>query len=185
MMLGRAMAALCVAVLTCAGAAGGAAQVFELPERGTLLVNIPDGWATQMQQPPRQLPPSIFVKPHDETGSGLLLTVVWPIAPATQLPDDDTMRSQVTASAEKLAPQSVEGTLKVLELKGSSGRGYYFVATDRAPKPGEFKYLAQGLVRVGDIALAFTILSNDGQDALVTAALETVRTASFRPLHRP
>jgi hypothetical protein len=27
------------------------------------------------------------------------------------------------------------------ELKGTEGRGIYFSATDRAPDPGEYKYL--------------------------------------------
>jgi hypothetical protein len=29
-------------------------------------------------------------------------------------------------------------------LKGDQARGYYFRATDRAPGPGEYKYLYQG-----------------------------------------
>jgi hypothetical protein len=41
------------------------------------------------------------------------------------------------------------------DLKGVTGLGFYFFATDRAPGPGEYKYLTQGIVRVGEISLAF------------------------------
>jgi hypothetical protein len=72
----------------------------------------------------------------------------------------------------------VEKVISLRELHGGVSRGYYFAATDRAPNPGEFKYLTQGIVHLEDINLAFTILTNDGQDAEVKAALEVLRTAS-------
>ncbi len=160
----------------------GSPQGFDLPGHGALTLRVPDGWTAQTQQPPQGLPPSIFLQPQNGIGSGLLVTAIWPIAPATKIPDDDTLRSQVAAAAAKLAPQSVEGTLRLQEFAGSSGRAVYFAATDSAPKPGEFKYLTQGIIRVGDIALAFTVLNNDGEDAVVNAALEALRSAMFRPL---
>jgi len=111
----------------------------------------------------------------------VLITAIWPIAPATKMPDDDTIRSQVVTSAKKIEPQSVEGRLALQELKGKNGRGFYFAATDRAPNPGEYKYLTQGIIRVGDIALSFTVLTNDGEEAVVKAALDTLRTATYQP----
>ena len=54
------------------------------------------------------------------------------------------------------------------------------MTTNSAPKPGEFKYLTQGIAHVGDINLAFTILTNDGQETVVTDALDMIRRASQR-----
>ncbi len=65
-------------------------------------------------------------------------------------------------------------------LVGPNSRGYYFFATDRAPAPGEWKYLTQGAVQVGAIALTFTILTNDGQEADAKAALELIRLAALK-----
>ena len=81
------------------------------------------------------------------------------------------------AAAKSAEAQSVEGSLAIQNLVGSGGRGYYFRATDRAPKPGEWKYLTQGMIRAGTIALAFTILTNDGQASIEKAALEVIRLA--------
>jgi hypothetical protein len=68
-------------------------------------------------------------------------------------------------------PESVEGILPIQALRGPHNQGYYFRATDRAPKAGEFKYLMQGIVELGGINLAFTVLTNDGQNATEKAAL--------------
>jgi hypothetical protein len=56
-------------------------------------------------------------------------------------------------------------------MRGESGMGYYFSATDRAPKPGEFKYLTQGILHIGELVASFTILSNDGGEANASDAL--------------
>jgi hypothetical protein len=83
----------------------------------------------------------------------------------------------VVSAAKSAEQQSVEGSLPLQSLVGASGRGYYFRATDRAPKPGEWKYLTQGMIRTGEIALTFTILTNDGQAAIEKAAVDMIRVA--------
>jgi len=37
--------------------------------------------------------------------------------------------------------------------------------------------MTQGIVQLGGINLAFTVLTNDGQDAIVKAALDVLRIA--------
>jgi hypothetical protein len=89
-----------------------------------------------------------------------------------------SVHDEVAAAAQGAAPQSVEKVLNVRALAGPGNQGYYFAATDTAPKPGEFKYLTQGIIHVGDINMAFTVLTNDGQDAVVKTALDMLRRAS-------
>ena len=76
----------------------------------------------------------------------------------------------------------MEKALRVRQLSGDGNQGFYFLATDSAPKPGQFKYLTQGIAHVGDINLAFTILTNDGQEMVVKDALDMIRRASQRML---
>ena len=68
-------------------------------------------------------------------------------------------------------------SLIVKELSGPACHGYYFSATDKAPKSGEYAYMTQGIARTGDILIAFTVLTNDGQEAVVKAALDMLRGA--------
>ncbi len=62
-------------------------------------------------------------------------------------------------------------------LKGSNSFGYYFTLTDRAPKAGEFKYMTQGALRVGNLMVVFTVLTNDGQSKTVDDALSMMQSA--------
>ena len=66
------------------------------------------------------------------------------------------------------------------ELQGTAGKGFYFCATDRAPKPGEYKYLTQGTIRVGELLVTFTILTNDGQAGVVSGAMMMLKTARHK-----
>ena len=88
----------------------------------------------------------------------------------------------MASAAKDAEPRSVEGSLSLQDFQGSSGHGFYFRATDKAPPPGEWKYLTQGMVRTGPIALTFSILTNDGGEATEKAALEMIRLAVVQPL---
>ncbi|HKZ69691.1 MAG TPA: hypothetical protein VJ020_06410, partial [Anaerolineales bacterium] len=87
------------------------------------------------------------------------------------------LKLRVDRSFEAIQSQVVEKKIERRELKGPAARGYYFSATDRAPKPGEHKYLTQGIVLMDDLIVAFTIFTNDGQERVVAAALEAIRSA--------
>jgi hypothetical protein len=82
--------------------------------------------------------------------------------------------------AEEAKPQATESVIEVKELRGTSGSGYYFSATDRAPGPGGFKYMTQGQIRVGGLSLLFTILTNDGQANVVSDGLTVIADAIHR-----
>ena len=110
----------------------------------------------------------------------VLITAGGSAKPGMQTPDRDTLRQQVEAAAKSFESQAVEKSLKLMELTGPALHGFYFSATDKAPKTGEYKCVTQGIARVGDIVLAFTILTHDGQEAVVKAALEMIRGTVFQ-----
>jgi hypothetical protein len=87
------------------------------------------------------------------------------------------MRQRVQQAAERIRPDSAETTLDVREFQAAAGPGYYFTATDRAPKPGEYKFLTQGMMRVGALMVTFTILTNDGQTTIISEALGMLMSA--------
>jgi hypothetical protein len=93
--------------------------------------------------------------------------------------DPNKLRAIATTISRDALAQSVEMTIPVHELTGTDVHGFYFSATDRAPKPEEWKYLTQGMVNIDGAPFAFTILTNDGQEAIGKAALEVIRTASL------
>lgn len=159
------------------GFAAAAPQSFLMPGHGSLLLNVPEGWKSDLKQPPGGLPPTIGFGGQSGGSFVVLVTAVWGSSPGSAAPDDAKMKTTVASAAKSAEPQSLEGTLSVQNLVGGTGRGYYFRATDRAPKRGEWKYLTQGMIRTGSIGLTFTILTNDGQAATEKAALEMIRLA--------
>jgi len=154
-------------------------QSFTLPGHGELRLAIPSAWKVEVHQQPGQLPPTLELSPRAGETFHILLTPVWPVPAGTSLPDLTAIRDQVAAAAKEAESQSVEKTVLVRDLSGASNHGYYFTATDRAPQPGEFKYLTQGIIHVGGVNLAFVVVTNDGQDSVNRGVLEVLRGASY------
>jgi len=166
-----------VGILVSWGAlAGSTPQQFRLPGHGILILNVPDTWRSNEKQSEAG-PPTIGLGAKSGAPFAVLITAVWGAAPEEAAPDDAKIRAAVASAAKSAEPQSVEGSLSLQDFQGTSGHGYYFKATDKAPPPGEFKYLCQGMIRTGAIALSFTILTNDGQEVTAKSALELIRTA--------
>jgi hypothetical protein len=172
------VAAIAFVIACWPGFAAPAAQNFALPGHGILLLNVPEGWKSSVKQSPGGLPPTIGFGAPSGAPFIVLITAVWGGSSGVGAPDDTKIRSTVAAAAKSAEPQSVEVSLALQNLAGASGRGYYFRATDRSPKAGEWKYLTQGMIRTGEIALTFTILTNDGQAAIEKAAVDMIRLAA-------
>lgn len=150
---------------------------FRLPQRGALQLDVPRSWKEEIRQPPQDLPPTIVFHPSSGNGFQVLITPIWAVRPGMVMPEREEIRGSVAKAAEDAKAQAVERHIPVVEIRGESGIGYYFSATDRSPKPGEFKYLTQGMVRIDELAAAFTILTNDGADEVVPDALRMLRRA--------
>jgi hypothetical protein len=150
---------------------------YELPDHGRLELLVPKSWRDEVRQPPRGLPPTIVFTPGSGASFQILLTPLFSISADMVMPTVSEVKMTVERTAAHAATQAVEETIRVKELEGGSVAGYYFTATDRAPKPGEYKYMAQGMFRVGDLAPTFTILTNDGTEIVVIDALAMLKNA--------
>jgi hypothetical protein len=150
---------------------------FELPDHGVLVIRVPSDWRDKVGQAPNRLPPTIGFAPKSGKPFRILVTPIWPIPKDRAPPTRDEIRSRVERGAQGVRAQAVEPELRIIEFQGRSGPGFYFSATDRAPKPGEYKFLTHGIVRVGELSVTFTILTNDGQEAIVAQALEALKGA--------
>jgi hypothetical protein len=81
-------------------------------------------------------------------------------------------------SSEEFLQQSVEKELKVEPFGSGEIRGSKVCATDRAPKPDEYKYVCQGILTHRGSAVIFTLLYNDagkGDAKKALAALEALK----------
>lgn len=159
------------ALLLAALAAGGPA---ELIERGGLELRLPVGWGESA--PPRTVHGAVTVTlgPREGAGFELLLSVL----PAR--PGGVDTRALVEQQGRRLLSSSVERSLAVQELRGAHGAGHYFALRDRAPGPGEFEYILQGLAVYGRREVSFTLLTRTADGPERPALLELLRGARPR-----
>jgi hypothetical protein len=150
---------------------------YPLPGHGVFKMKVPASWKDEVQQASDQLPPTIVLRPASGDQFQILITPFWQTKQDMPAINDEAARKMVQRAMDYAQPNAVEKTLKIIELQGASGRGYYFSATDKAPEEGDYKFLTQGLLLVGELAVTFTILTKDGQKEVDSAALAMLKSA--------
>lgn len=103
------------------------------------------------------------------------MTPAWEEGPAG--PNERSMRERVEQYLEGVKPSAIEKEIDLLRLESPAGPGFYFSATDQAPRPGDYKFLTHGLLKAGALSVSFTILTRDGQQQIVGDALAMLKTA--------
>ncbi len=148
---------------------------YSLPKHGLLEVSLPALWEVQIEQPPDDLPPTIIFGPKSDLPFEMLITPVWQMED-NQLPwTSEEIEQIVKKSAIAAQSQALEKTIKIISFEGSMGKGFYFSATDKNPGQGEFKYLTQGMINIGQLAITFTILTNENQESIKEMALNVIK----------
>jgi hypothetical protein len=175
-MVGLAASLLCSMAASFAADAT-AEKKYALPQRGSLQMNVPVGWSDEVRPPQRNGPPTIIFRAKDGKAFDVLVTPIWRARPEVPVATKEALRQSVQRAADEAKAQALEQTIPLIELTGASGPGFYFSVTDKAPNPGEYKYLTQGLLRVGELAVSFSILTNDGQEQVREDALTLLKSA--------
>jgi hypothetical protein len=145
---------------------------------GILELHVPISWAENIK-PSEGVP----AKTIEYTNKGSLqfsiqITPIWPEVTNINLNNQDSIKNLVVSAARKAKEQAVETNIPVKQFKGGNKIGYYFTATDRAPGPGEFKYMTQGVMTASQYGLLFTILTNDYNSKHINDALSLLLTAN-------
>jgi hypothetical protein len=166
----------CLLAILAAGSSSAFAETtqardYAINDGTTLQLTMPVSWQVRVKKKSEK---AIAIELTPATGAPFEILIM---AGEKTITGDGSIRDKVAAAAKQLEPQSVEGTAVLQKLNGPSSNGFHFALTDPHPKPGEFKYLDQGITRVGEIDAAFTILTNDGQESTVKAALEMLQQA--------
>jgi len=152
-------------------------RAYQIGQHGTLQLSVPASWNDQMRQRPNDEPPTILLTSEQGYSFNVQLTPLWSAKPDAVIPDAEAIKRTVNKAAEEASNQVTETTIATQEIQGVTGSGYYFRVTDCVPKPAEFKYMTKGMLRVGDLILAFTILSNDSAESAVVDALKMLKGA--------
>ena len=138
---------------------------------GALVLDVDESW--RQAQAPRGSGAALYLEAADPQRAVILVTPI----PLSQT--DAQIREMVQSRAKGVGAQAVEKTT-VQRIEGPNARGYYFKATDPAPKPGEHVYMYQGIVGGLPASATFTILFNPGAEKEAAAALAAIGTLRIR-----
>jgi hypothetical protein len=153
---------------------------YELPNHDTLELVIPRGWTDHFDQPQGGGTPTIEIAVADGGPRQVFVRPEWADPTAKDVRELPQLRDAVRDLAERIQPEAVENYLEVRHIAGTHGVGFYFTATDRNPRPEEFKFMNQGALQAGGLTLWFTILTNAGQDTVAVEALAMLQGAVHR-----
>jgi hypothetical protein len=150
---------------------------YALPDNGFLELQVPGNWREIVRRPPEGGPPTIVFGPDQGTPFEVSVTPAWEQGPLGPDADERWIRQQVEQYLEGVKPNAVEKTIDLVRIDSPSRRGLYFSATDKAPRAGDYKFLTHGLLKAGELAVTFTILTRDGQEQTVSDAMAMLKTA--------
>jgi hypothetical protein len=123
------------------------------------------------------MPPTIIFNPAKGNDFQVMITVLWGKTGEQGINSQEKVRTFVEKDGQKLLPNIAETKIVLTEIKGVSNRGYYFSVTDKAPNPGEYRYMTRGGIAVGNLLLNATILYRVKDSESVKDALSMLREA--------
>ena len=155
---------------------------YALHGHGELVLHVPKGWNDEVRQHPGNFPPTIVLSGFEGRAFVAKVTPLWERPDsAADFGTAQGIHTIVARAAHAAESESVEGKLDIVTVGGGQGPGYYFHATDRAPQPGDFKYMAQGAVLVGKLVCTFTILTDSDKLVVTNKILNMLNGAMQRP----
>lgn len=154
-----------------------AIRKYPILEHGTLELNVPTPWKGKVHKPQENMPPTIIFDPAKGNDFQVMITVMWGKTGEQGFNSQDNVRTLVEKDGQTLLPNISETKIVLTEIKGVSPSGYYFSVTDKAPDPGEYRYMTRGSIGVGNLLLNFTILHRVRDAQSVRDALAILREA--------
>lgn len=154
---------------------------YRIPQQAILKLDLPPSWGDEVQQ---RSGLARMVLKFDPVPAGSAFMFISVLCPKEELSDTETkrrIRVLLEDGGRKLLPQSVEPSIELREFKGRSSAGYCFTLTDKAPKPGEYKYMTQGGYAAGKLILMFELMFNDKDSGVSNLALEMVGGSQAMP----
>ncbi|MFH0787988.1 MAG: hypothetical protein V2B13_10310 [Pseudomonadota bacterium] len=133
---------------------------YPVPEHGVLQLDVPQSWKDEVPESTDGRPPTITFRPGDGNDFVMMITPLWEPAEEKKFDTDEKIHALIKEDWKAFSKEARESKPVVHKLSGTGSHGFYYTATDKASKKGEYKYLLRAGVKVGDLLLSVTILSH-------------------------
>ncbi|MGB8959593.1 MAG: hypothetical protein WCC00_11360 [Candidatus Aminicenantales bacterium] len=148
-----------------------------LPRHGKLILNIPASWKRSVRKAPGDLPPTIILSPKKGDAFETMITPLWSPKNDPNFNKTPALKLALEQILRTMLPSAVEKEVPIQEFSGIDGPGYYFLVTDKAPKPGEYPYAVGAIVGVGDLVLGVSILCRDKESEGIGTTIRILQEA--------
>jgi hypothetical protein len=101
-----------------------------------------------------------------------MITPLWSPDNAPNFNNAAALKWAIEQHLKKMLPTAIEKDVPIQEFSAVDGPGFYFLVTDKAPKPGEYPYAVLAIVGVGELVLNVTILCKEKESEGI---METIR----------
>ncbi len=153
---------------------------YELATSDALEMRLPAGWQDEVDEQPGSAELTIELRPAQGPAFEAYVTPDSRGSAPGRIQDAETLRESVRDAASRIQGRSAEEPLEIRRLQGADGVGFYFIATDLAPLPDEFRHLVQGALIAGGLVLKFEILTKDAGDPAIAQGLAMLQGAVHR-----
>ena len=158
-------------------------ETFDIPGHGELIISIPRIWNYNFTKTDDETPPLItfyVLDNNEEEIFQLNMSVFWDDGFNRKVTSPEYIYSLVEGTGEKALALSDQTELNLKEIKGKNGIGYLYDLSDNSAKKGEYHYLTQGALAVGEVLVVFSLFSNDEKAILREAMLRSLKSARHR-----
>ena len=139
-------------------------EEYDIPGHGTLIMDVPVKWQAKFFQPEDDGFPIISFYPFEGPKTfQLSVGIFWSNEALRDLSDPHNLRRFVEGVGQNVLEQADQDTLELKEIVGDSGVGYLFDLTDMEAGEGEYPYLTQGALSVGNVVVVFSLFANEKQ----------------------
>ena len=160
-------------------------EVYEIPGHGELIMDVPKGWQATFYQPENDSYPIISFFPFKGPKIfQLSVAVFWSDRALKNLNNPDNLRDFVDSVGQSVLEQSDQDSFTLEKIQGNSGIGYLFDLTDKQAGEGEYTHLTQGAISVGNIIVAFSLLTRDEQREVLRQRVLTMLKNARQDLSR-
>jgi hypothetical protein len=154
---------------------------YKLPGHGFLEALVPLSWQDEVREPPLLgLPPTIVLHPNQSGEVLVMITPLWNIGSVRDFNSDKAVKEAINAEKDQLAAGASEEELILEKIEGPKASGYYFIATDKAPKPSQWKFTVRAAMATGELLVTVTVLGHDKEAAELEDALALIRNLRQR-----
>jgi hypothetical protein len=150
---------------------------YPVPGHGILHLNVPKSWKDEVQEPEENRPLTITFRPGIGNEFVMMITPLWNSEEENLFGSEDKIRALVEDDWKAFSKKAKEPKPKLHQISGTGSDGFYYTATDKAPKKGEYKYLLRAGIKVGDLLLSVTLLSHKKDSQAIKDGLHLLKEA--------